>query len=89
MRFLFLFLGCIDMAEVTTVESVNLWFIEKKDVLTKYNVVIEHIQLTPYSVMTVKYAAQVLSKTVSVALQKFGGESTTETATFCTHGFLL
>ena len=29
------------MAEVTTVESVNLWFIEKKDVLTKYNVVIE------------------------------------------------
>ena len=29
------------MAEVTTVESesVNLWFIEKKDVLTKYNVI--------------------------------------------------
>ena len=46
-------------------------------------ITLHHIQLTPYSVMTVKYAAQVLSKTVSVALRK-SGESTTETATFCT-----
>ena len=49
-----------------------------------HKITLQHIQLTPYSGMTVKYAAQVLSKTVSVALRKFGGESTTETATFCT-----
>ena len=44
----------------------------------------QHIQLTPYSVMTVKYATQVLSKTVAVALSTFGADDTKETATFCT-----
>ena len=47
-------------------------------------ITLEHIQLTPYSVITVKYASQVLNKTVVVALKTYGGERTTETATFCT-----
>ena len=34
--------------------------------------------------MTVKYATQVLSKTVAVALSTFGADDTKETATFCT-----
>ena len=34
--------------------------------------------------MTVKYATQVLSKTVAVALSTFGADDTKETAAFCT-----
>lgn len=43
----------------------------------------EHINLNAYSKMTVKYAAQVLSKSVSVVLKNFGPSKAKETATFC------
>ena len=43
----------------------------------------EHINLTPFSVMNVKLAAQVLSTSVSVALQTFAPPETLETAKFC------
>ena len=52
-----------------------------KPMLSK--ITLQHIQLTPYSVMTVRYASQVLSKTVAVAMRRFGGEDVTETAKFC------
>ena len=52
-----------------------------KSMLSK--ITLKHIQLTPYSVMTVRYGSQVLSKTVAVAMQRFGGEDATETAKFC------
>ena len=44
----------------------------------------QHIQLTPHTVMTVKYNTQLLSKTVAGALSTFGEEDTKETLTFCT-----
>ena len=43
----------------------------------------EHINLTPFSVMNVKLAAQVLSTSVSVALQTFAPPEALETAKFC------
>ena len=43
----------------------------------------QHIHLTPFSVMTVKYATQVLSESVSKALKRFGGEEAQETAHLC------
>ena len=43
----------------------------------------EHINLTPFYVMNVKLAAQVLSTSVSVALQTFAPPETLETAKFC------
>ena len=46
-------------------------------------VTLQHIQLTQYSVMTVKYAAQVLSNTVAIALRRYGGDEASETANFC------
>ena len=52
-----------------------------KPMLSK--ITLQHIQLTPYSVMTVRYATQVLSKTVAVAMRWFGGEDAMETAKFC------
>ena len=52
-------------------------------------ITLQHIQLTPNSVMTVKYAVQVLSKTVSVALRKFGGEHNRDSNILHTDGFLL
>ena len=33
--------------------------------------------------MTVKYAAQVLSNTVAIALRRYGGDEASETANFC------
>ena len=44
---------------------------------------LNHIQLNSYSVMTVKFAAQVLSTTVSKVLSRFGGQESSETAKFC------
>ena len=43
----------------------------------------EHIKLTPYSVMNVKLAAQVLSSTVSKVLLEYGPPEAAETAKFC------
>lgn len=44
----------------------------------------EHINLTSFSLMTVRYAVQVLSKTMSVVLRAFGDENENiETAMFC------
>ena len=43
----------------------------------------DHINLTPYSVMRVNLAAQVLSDTVGNVLNQFGPPETTETANFC------
>ena len=42
----------------------------------------EHVYLNSYSVMTVKYAVQVLSKTVYCSSQ-YGNPDTSETARFC------
>ena len=42
-----------------------------KPMLSK--ITLQHIQLTPYSVMTARYASEVLSKTVAVAMRRFGG----------------
>ena len=44
---------------------------------------IEHIKLTPYSIMNVKLAAQVLSSTVSKVLLKYGPPEAAGTAKFC------
>ena len=44
---------------------------------------IEHIKLTPYSIMNVKLAAQVLSSTVSKVLLKYGPPKAAGTAKFC------
>ena len=43
----------------------------------------EHINLTPYSLMTVKFALQVLSRSMSVALREFASSDTEQTATYC------
>ena len=43
----------------------------------------EHVKLTPYSVMNVKLAAQVLSSSVSKVLEHFGPADATGTAEFC------
>ena len=43
----------------------------------------EHIRLTPYSIMNVKLAAQVLSTTVSNVIRKYGPDSASETARYC------
>ena len=43
----------------------------------------EHIHLTPYSVMNVRLAAQVLSSTVSTILTNFGPSEAAGTAKFC------
>ena len=45
-------------------------------------ITVQHIQLIPYSVMAVRYATQVLNKTVPVAMRWFGGEEATEIAKF-------
>jgi hypothetical protein len=42
----------------------------------------QHLQLTPYSKMSVRLAAQVLSETVGKALELVGGEEAKETANF-------
>ena len=43
----------------------------------------EHIKLTPFSVMNVRLAAQVLSTSVSVALKEYGQPETAGTAKYC------
>ena len=43
----------------------------------------EHVKLTPYSVMNVKLAAQVLSSTVSKVVSQYGPPEASETAKFC------
>ena len=43
----------------------------------------EHIKLTPYSIMNVRLAAQVLSTSVSIALKSFGPPEATATAKYC------
>jgi len=43
----------------------------------------DHIKLTPYSVMNVRLAAQVLSTSVSKVLDQYGLQGSTETARFC------
>ena len=43
----------------------------------------EHIKLTPYSVMNVKLAAQILSSSVSNSLLKYGPPEAAGTAKFC------
>ena len=43
----------------------------------------QHVYLNSYSVMTVKYAVQVLSNTMSVALEKFSPNEAKETANYC------
>ena len=43
----------------------------------------EHIKLTPYSVMNVRLAAQVLSSSVSKVLTEYGPPEATSTAKFC------
>ena len=45
-------------------------------------ITLQHINLTPYSVMTVRYAAQVLSSTVAVVLRRWGGQEASETSKF-------
>ena len=44
---------------------------------------IEHINLTPFSRMNVRLAAQILSESVSTALTEFGPEDTKGTAEYC------
>ena len=44
---------------------------------------IEHIELTAYSIMNVKLAAEVLSSTVSKVLLKHGPSEVAGTAKFC------
>ena len=46
-------------------------------------IITEHIKLTPFSVMNVHLAAQVLSTSVSVALKEFGQPETAGTAKYC------
>ena len=43
----------------------------------------EHIQLTPFSLMNVRIAAQVLSSSVSIALKSFGPQEAAGTALYC------
>ena len=43
----------------------------------------DHINLTPYSLMTVKLAAQVLGKSMSIALSEFESPDTEQTAIYC------
>ena len=43
----------------------------------------EHIQLTPFSLMNVRLAAQVLSSSVSIALKSFGPQEAAGTALCC------
>ena len=43
----------------------------------------EHIKLTPFSVVNVRLAAQVLSTSVSIALKSFGPPEATATAKYC------
>ena len=43
----------------------------------------EHIQLTHYSVMNVRLAAQTLSATTASVLRTYYGDDTSETALFC------
>ena len=43
----------------------------------------DHIHLNSYSKMTVKFAAQVLSKTMAAVLKQYGGKEVKETAKFC------
>ena len=43
----------------------------------------EHVYLTPYSVMNVRLAAQVLSTTVSKVLSNYGPADAAGTAEFC------
>ena len=43
----------------------------------------EHVNLTSYSVLTVKYAVKVLSKTIFTALSQYGYPDTLETTRFC------
>ena len=43
----------------------------------------DHINLTPYSVMRVRFAAQVLSETVGNVLNEFGPSEAGGTANFC------
>ena len=43
----------------------------------------DHINLTPYSVMRVGLAAQVLSETVGSVLNQFGPPEAAGTAKFC------
>ena len=47
------------------------------------NLCIEHIKLTPYSIMNVKLAAQVLISTVSKVLLKYGPPQNAGVAKFC------
>ena len=44
---------------------------------------IDHIKLTPYSIMNVRLAAQVLSSSVSTVLSKYGPPEAAGTSTFC------
>ena len=44
---------------------------------------IEHIKLTPYSIMVVKLAAQALTSFVSTFLLKYGPPKAAGTAKFC------
>ena len=43
----------------------------------------DHINLTPYSVMRVNLAAQVLSASMAAVLKRFGPPEAAATATFC------
>ena len=43
----------------------------------------EHINLSPFSVMNIRLAAQVLSSSVSVALTTYGPAEARETAKYC------
>ena len=43
----------------------------------------QHVFLNSFSVMTVKFAVQVLSNTMSTILKKFGPKEATETAKYC------
>ena len=46
-------------------------------------IIYEHAYLTPYSVMNVRLAAQVLSTTVSKVLSNYGPADAAGTAEFC------
>ena len=62
----------------------NIFYEDKKyglHILPK--LCIEHIKLTPYSIMNVKPAAQVLSSTASKVPPKYGPPETAGTAKFC------
>ena len=44
---------------------------------------LDHIKLTPYSVMNVRLATQILSETVGKTLRDFGPKVSVETANLC------